>query len=418
MMNRKRNGIPREEFNQQAKSMKLITHHQTIKLRIWAVGFSALALLVSCGSAPQQQQGLDARLLAAVAQGDAARADSCLQAGADPNVQDSNGLPAILLAARSGQRKILASLLAHGADTEASRSNTFGNTALMEASVRNDTAIARLLLENGADVQARDAFGDPALNWAAYYGHVDYAGILLRHGARWDVNSRNGNALEIAAQQWHLELLRFFISQGAGQPLADAPARDLTAAVKAGQIEKVRQQLDAGAAADQQDELGFPLLFWAAAQGDLSMLQLLLERGAAPDAFGLAGYTPLAAAAHFGHVELASRLLDFGAQPDAAGPPFRITPLMCAAMGGQTEMMRLLLYSGADIDRQDTADGFTALMHATANKHKEAVALLVASQANPYIKSHDGVGLYELISYAGDPELAKIIEAYVLDRQH
>lgn len=384
----------------------------------WLLALFLLVLAVAgCRQAPQEQQDLDGSLLQAVAAGDTARVDSCLQAGANPNVQDSNGLPALLLAARGGHQQILTNLLKHGASSEVSRANTFGNTALMEASVRNDTIIARLLLEHGADVQALDAFGDPALNWAAYYGHVGYAQVLLRYGARWDVSSRNGNALEIAAQQWHLDLLNFFISQGAGQPLEEGQAQELVAAVKAGDVETTRQLLDAGASASQRDELYLPILFWAAANGNEELLELLLDRGAPPDDFGLAGYTPLAAAARFGHIKLASRLLDHHSQPNAAGPPYRITPLMCTAMGGHAEMARMLLLRGAEIDRQDSADGFTALMHATANKKKNVVALLITFKANPYIKSHDDVGIYELVNYAADPELAKMIEGYVMARQ-
>ncbi len=396
--------------------MKLEKHHTTASG--WLLALFLLVLAVAgCRQAPRHQQDLDGSLLEAVAAGDTARVDSCLQAGANPNVQDSNGLPALLLAARGGHQQILTNLLKHGASSEANRVNTFGNTALMEASVRNDTIIARLLLEHGADVQALDAFGDPALNWAAYYGHVGYAQVLLRYGARWDVSSRNGNALEIAAQQWHLDLLNFFISQGAGQPLEEGQAQELVAAVKAGDVETARQLLDAGASASQRDELYLPILFWAAANGNEELLELLLDRGAPPDDFGLAGYTPLAAAARFGHIKLASRLLDHHSQADAAGPPYRITPLMCTAMGGHAEMARMLLLRGAEIDRQDSADGFTALMHATANKKKNVVALLITFKANPYIKSHDDVGIYELVNYAADPELAKMIEGYVMARQ-
>ena len=231
------------------------------------------------------------------------------------------------------------------------------------------------------------------------------------------MSSRNGNALEIAAQQWHLDLLNFFISQGAGQPLEAGQAQELVAAVKAADVKTVRQLLDDGASASQRDELYLPILFWAAASGNQELLELLLDRGAPPDDFGLAGYTPLAAAARFGHTKLASRLLTHHSQPNSAGPPYRITPLMCAAMGGHAEIARMLLLSGAEIDWQDSADGFTALMHATANKKKNVVALLITFKANPYIKSHDDVGIYELVNYAADPELAKMIEGYVMDRQ-
>ncbi|HQU60020.1 MAG TPA: ankyrin repeat domain-containing protein, partial [Saprospiraceae bacterium] len=173
--------------------------------------------IMGCGpSSPGQQGSLEGKLLEAVASGNAAAVDSCLNAGADANARDAYGMPAILLAARGGYTGVAESLLQHGASANDTRLDAFGSTPLMEASAHNDTAMAQLLLANGADVLRRDTFGDPALNWAAYYGHIAYADVLLRHGAKWDVASRNGTALDIAAQQWHLELLDFFIDKGAG----------------------------------------------------------------------------------------------------------------------------------------------------------------------------------------------------------
>ncbi|MCB0570464.1 MAG: ankyrin repeat domain-containing protein, partial [Phaeodactylibacter sp.] len=274
-----------------------------------------------------------------------------------------------------------------------------------------------LLLDNGADVHHRDTFGDPALNWAAYYGHIGYANVLLRYGASWDVQSRNGSALDIAAQQWHLDLLDFFIGKGAGTPLETEAEKALLRSIKQGRVSETRQWLDKGGSPNQADELGTPVLLWAAANGREEIVELLLSRGASPDVSNRAGYTPLGAAARFGHTAIASRLLDFGAGSNAAGAPYHITPLMCAAMGGHAGIGELLLNSGASIDVQDTNDGFTALMYATAEGHKDMVRLLIRYRANPYIKSHDGTGLYELVSYAADPELAKIIESYVMSRQ-
>ena len=117
------------------------------------VFFLSLSVM-GCGpSAPRRQGSLEAKLLEAIASGNAALADSCLRAGASPDARDARGLPAILLAARAGQVEIAAALLQRGAMADDSRSDAFGSTALMEASAHNDTAMAQLLLDNGADVQ-------------------------------------------------------------------------------------------------------------------------------------------------------------------------------------------------------------------------------------------------------------------------
>lgn len=51
-------------------------------------------------------------------------------------------------------------------------------------------------------------------------------------------------------------------------------------AVKTGQLAKVEEALNAGAAIQQQDEQGWTALNWAAGKGNVEIVRLLLERGA------------------------------------------------------------------------------------------------------------------------------------------
>lgn len=60
---------------------------------------------------------------------------------------------------------------------------------LLEACYWSRPATARLLLENGADVNIADGSGNTALHFACIYGSVSCARLLLDHGA--DVNARN-----------------------------------------------------------------------------------------------------------------------------------------------------------------------------------------------------------------------------------
>jgi ankyrin repeat protein len=56
-------------------------------------------------------------------------------------------------------------------------------------------------------------------------------------------------------------------------------------------------------------------------------------------------------------------------------------------------------------------------MYAVAYRNKEFVALMIRRKANPYIKGHDGTGLYDLLSFSGDEAIAKMLEAYLLEKQ-
>jgi len=51
------------------------------------------------------------------------------------------------------------------------------------------TAVATLLVERGADVNAKGVFGGTALHWAAIHGHEDTVAFLVAHGA--DLNIRD-----------------------------------------------------------------------------------------------------------------------------------------------------------------------------------------------------------------------------------
>ena len=77
-----------------------------------------------------------------------------------------------------------------------SRSN--GSMPLFIAAGEGRTDVARCLLAEGADVNAREQLGDTALTEAAYYGHVALAKELLAHGADVNAIGNDGTALDIA----------------------------------------------------------------------------------------------------------------------------------------------------------------------------------------------------------------------------
>jgi hypothetical protein len=62
-------------------------------------------------------------------------------------------------------------------------------------------AVAKLLLEHGADIHARDNANWTPLHWAAYKGHFDVARLLLERGADPTVKNRDGKTpLDLARE--------------------------------------------------------------------------------------------------------------------------------------------------------------------------------------------------------------------------
>jgi ankyrin repeat protein len=83
-------------------------------------------------------------------------------------------------------------LLDHGADPEL-RFGEGGRTMLFTAAAFDSEPAIRLLIERGADVNARDEGGRTALHLAAYEGRPRAAAALLAAGAEVNARSRNGH---------------------------------------------------------------------------------------------------------------------------------------------------------------------------------------------------------------------------------
>lgn len=78
-----------------------------------------------------------------------------LEAGSDPNEQDSTGLAPLMLASEGGHEEIARLLLNAGGNPRLA--NDAGKTALMFASEGGHAEIVRMLLDAGSDVDARDS---------------------------------------------------------------------------------------------------------------------------------------------------------------------------------------------------------------------------------------------------------------------
>ena len=76
-----------------------------------------------------------------------------------------------------------------------------GASALHLAVLKNNEEVARLLLENGADIEikARDEFEATPLIWAAYWGLYDMAKLLLEEGANVNATDSYGSTPLVGA---------------------------------------------------------------------------------------------------------------------------------------------------------------------------------------------------------------------------
>ncbi|MBC7896750.1 MAG: ankyrin repeat domain-containing protein, partial [Cytophagaceae bacterium] len=86
-----------------------------------------------------------------------------------------------------------------------------------DAVMKRDTARVRLLIKQGADVNAAQGDGMTALHWAAALGDADLAKMLVFAGARVEAATRNGNytPLHLAARSGRVAAVRALVDVGA-----------------------------------------------------------------------------------------------------------------------------------------------------------------------------------------------------------
>ena len=145
----------------------------------------------------------------------------------------------------------------------------------------------------------------------------------------------------------------------------EVPSVDIWEAAKVGNIESVKQYLDAGGDVDAKDKYEWTGLSWAAAEGQNEIVDLLIAKGADVNAKDYRVRTPLHSAAAHGHKEVAKLLIIHGADVNAKGlnplsESSSGTPLHDAAFINHQEIIELLIASGADVNAK-TKNGFTPL---------------------------------------------------------
>lgn len=272
--------------------------------------------------------------------------------------RDSSGRLKLQRACDKGKFEQAKILIEEGADVN--DQDYAGNSALHEAALKGFTDIVKLLLDNGAHVDTRsgpDDLDTPLID-AAANGHKTTVELLLQHGADPRIQNAHGqNALDSLDEDdddtpYLKSILReatlALKSKGKIQSHNNSDADELShdeershSRSKSRSHTQRRGPRNDMLLVDFTTRNGRDEVYSRASDGDVQFVGTYLENGGKPD------HQALALAAKFGHTDVVNLFLAFGAKVDLADER-GLTPLMQTVGRGHIDTVKLLLQAGAD----------------------------------------------------------------------
>jgi len=282
------------------------------------------------------------------------------------------------------------------------------DSPVADAAMNGDRSTVRSLLEKKADVNAPQADGATALQWAAYRDDLELADLLISAGANPKIPNREGaTAMQLAALHGSAAMLEKLLDAGAdvnGRGLQGETLLMLSA--RNGSLEALNLLLKRGADVNAKESLrGTTALMWAVEQRHTEAVKLLIAHGAdvsiasSPDSKGGTAYLAPTIQGRANQEKTFRRVRDttasdaeavaaaFGVQKNNKGGG--LTPLVLAAREDALDCAKLLLEAHADVN-QTTRYGWTALLTAVQNRHYQFAAYLLDHGANPNTANNGG----------------------------
>lgn len=259
--------------------------------RILPVSLGCFLLILACARDPQadaraqlSRKGLEFTpevFLTQVRKGEVEAVRLFLAAGMSPHTRDKRGHAALILAAQQGNPGVIALLLDQGADKEA-RDPYEGRTPLLWAIAYKRHQAVALLVERGADLTVTDRHGRNMALTAALYGRAETLALLADKGVSLAGQDAQGRTLlMLAAAAGRADNVRLLLEKGLDPNARDPKGRTaLMHAAMAGRREVVKVLLEKGADADLTDQEGKKALDLA--REDEQLLQLLFQAEKSP----------------------------------------------------------------------------------------------------------------------------------------
>ncbi|XP_077746986.1 ankyrin repeat domain-containing protein 26-like [Canis aureus] len=240
-------------------------------------------------------------------------------------------------------------------------------TALVKAVQCQEEACVDILLRKGADVNTKDFKDNTALHYAAYEGNISIARKLLLN--KGDIEAKNKDGLTpllLAINEKKEKMVAFLVEKANINAVDYAKRTALHLACAIGREDMVKLLVDRHCQLNLCDGEDRTALVKAIQCQEEACVTILLEHGADPKVKDNKGNTALHYAAHEGIVSIAEKLLLQNANIEAKNTD-GLTPVLVALNENKEQMVKFLVGKGARLLSGDTVKSSDQLI----SEHEE-----------------------------------------------
>ncbi|QQE10134.1 ankyrin repeat domain-containing protein [Planctomycetota bacterium] len=335
--------------------------------------------------------------------------------GPDVNAARSDRATPFMLAVALNESEMARLLIERGADIHAT--DKTGRNVINACQDPINIPMAKLLLEAGANPNPPDADMPPIFG-AMAKGSEEMVNVLLTNGAKIDQTTKEkSTSLHYAAIGGNTKLIQLALdhlpSGAVNQPRTDEWITPLMIASHNGRTDAVVMLLNAGAdpltrTGKMNPAMGsLASIHYASIEGHYDVIKTLLDAGVPVDQATTKNLTPLIFAASKGHVRVVKMLLDYGADVNKRND-YDESAIRYAIYKNQPSIIPHLLNAGASVTDPDV-HGARLLDVATAQNMSTCARMLINGGANPYEKGSHGLSAIDIAEKYKHTQLADML---------